>query len=161
MCCRLLCNRPQNTLTTHVSRGRSNSQYFHKGRTCASILLTTIRTTTEQNNLLAAVMEEESILSPCVSTDSFRGWHARSCAFTLLVNEISETDANRGHNLNTAFAKFDLETMRYLFPNNSYADTCQALWGRRCKTPSLGRLWTYVKRRSDLAKGKVWLTTEQ
>lgn len=47
--------------------------------------------------------------------------------------------------LDTKFAQLDRNTLKYLFPENSYAATCRAVGvGRRCKTPSLDKLFRYV-----------------
>jgi hypothetical protein len=66
----------------------------------------------------------------------------------------ADNNSDRRH-LNTTFAQLDLETLRYLSPNDSYAATCRdSECDRRYKTPSLERLWQYIPyKKRELAKG--------
>lgn len=51
---------------------------------------------------------------------------------------ISSADDDSTHRMDRNLAQLDLQTMRYLFPNERYAATCRASGnGSRSKTPSL------------------------
>jgi hypothetical protein len=115
-------------------------------RVCTSPLSTLQSTKMDQDNLSVADAEQQRPNSSSLPVQPSGVCLARRQADGSLGMDIGCADNNsdRRH-LNTTFAQLDLETLRYLFPNSSYAVTCrESGCGSRCKTPSLERLWQYI-----------------
>ncbi|KAF7510592.1 hypothetical protein GJ744_006204 [Endocarpon pusillum] len=80
----------------------------------------------DQNKFPTAAMEEERETRP-----------------SLLVEPYADCSRESVNRTNTNFAQLNTLTLRYLFPHEGYAATCRSSGhGRRCKTPSLGTLWS-------------------